>query len=679
MPTTLEPIQVLAGVEPIQDRPTTSTRHYVFTKGIRFVDGFPEKIGGWERLNFDDDDVINGTARSIFSYKLNGLVRYLVGTHTGLYDIFGTVLTNITPVKTATIDISNSLDTYYDTLANDPIATEIGSSTLTITDTAHKFQAGDTVTLSGSTAVNGIPAGEINTDLFVRSVDTNSYTVIVNSTASSTGSGGGAAVVRTSGYITVNETGHGLSNGDRVKIENSTAVGGILAVEINLEFIIRNVDTDTFDVYTLGTATSSVTGGGGGSATYREPIDPGNKDVLFGQGYGLGLYGVGLYGVSKTSTTETAPQIWSHGRFGDLTVSTRGNGTELYQWDGDTQVAPTVVSGAPTEVNYTFVSDNIVVVLGYDLANTTAEENGISWSDQGGLTDWTSGQAGSDVIEGAGRFISHASARGENLLFTENQTYTFRYIGGQFIWQTRLLDAGIGLIAQNARTAADGVIYWMAANNFYMWRGAKIEVIPSNSTNKCTALDYVFNDLNFGQKEKIFCWYNPKFREVWWEYPSADSNEPDRVIRLNIDRYEWVIDELDRTAAEYPSILNETPYLANEDSEIFLHENGVNADNEPLEWNFVTHNIYGGNNTVQISAFITDQSFNGSFNVNLSTKDYPLSPIIDNKDYTISSDTPRIASEQNGRYWQFDVSGNELDQIFQSGQWYHEIKRSTPK
>ena len=86
----LSPIQVLAGVEPVTDKPSASTEHYVSAKHIRFVDGFPEKIGGWEALSFDNSDVIEGTVRSIFSYKLNGYVRYQLGTNTKLYDIFGT-------------------------------------------------------------------------------------------------------------------------------------------------------------------------------------------------------------------------------------------------------------------------------------------------------------------------------------------------------------------------------------------------------------------------------------------------------------------------------------------------------------------------------------------------------------------------------------------------------------
>lgn len=673
MPTELKPIEILAGVEPVTDRPQSSTPHYISTKGIRFIDGFPEKIGGWVSLSFDDGNTIAGIPRSIFSYKLDNFTRYLVGTHTNLYDIFGTVLTNITPVKTTTIAIANSLDTFHATLANDPIATVLGSTTITVTDTAHKFQPGDTVTLSGSTAVNGIPAVEINTTQFIRSTTANTYAIIVSTAATSTGSGGGAAVVRASGIVTVNATSHGLSDGERVEIAGATAFGGILAGEINLQFTIRNTTTNQFDVFTDGTSTSSVTGGGGAGTTYQEPIDDGNADTALGSGYGLGLYGVGLYGVSKNSTNTNPPRIWSHDRFGDLTLSMFNSQGDLYQWDGDVTVAPVKVTNSPVG-DYCFVSDNIAVILG-----AAGVDNRIQWSDQGGLTNWTTGQSGSDDIEGAGKFISHASARGENLLFTQNQTYRFRYIGGQFIWQTRLIDPSIGLIAQNARAVASGIVYWMSDNNFYMWRGGNIEVIPSNSSTESTILRFVYGDINFGQKEKIFAWYNAEFREIWWHYPSASSNNPDKIARLNVDTYVWCIDELERTAAEYPGILTQTPYLADSSGVIYLHENGVNDDGSGLDWHIETSDIYGGTDTVQLDAFVPDYTLTGNISVQVQTKDYPLSADKSDKTYTLTSTTDRIATGQNGRYWNFRISGNDVDQTFNSGRWWQEVKRSTPK
>lgn len=680
MPSFIEPIQILAGVEPSTDRPVHSTRHYTFTKGIRFKDGFAEKIGGWNSFSLNENDEILGKVRSIFSYQLSGATRYLLGTNTRLYDLFGSEATNITPLQTATISVANSLDNYHATLGNNPISTIDGSTTVTFTDTAHKFQAGDVVTISGATTTNGIPNTELNSDHFIRSVTANTYSVIVNTAATSTGSGGGASVVRASGYITITDASHGQIQGDRVKISGSSDVGGVLAAQINLEFEIRNVTTNTFDIYTSGTSTSSVSGGGGASVEYQQQIEAGLADAQGGIGYGVGLYGAGLYGVSGASLEVTQPRLWSHDRFGNLTISTAGQQGDVYEWDADTTEAPVKVANS-VPANYIFVSDNILVILGYDNVAGVEADSGITWSDQGDRTNFSSGQSGSDVIEGAGKFISQANARGENLLFTENQTYTFRYIGGQLIWQTRLLDPSIGIIAPNARVSANGVIYWMGRENFYMWRGGSVEVIPSNSSPECTALSYVFDDLNYDQRFKIFTWYNPEFREVWWHYPSVNANEPDRIIRLNIDTYVWVIDELDRTAAEYPIISQSNPYLISNNNTIYIHEDGVNDDGEGLNWQLDSPFIFGGDNLVTLNAYIPDYTLTGNITTEVVLKEYPLGGVLQTITTTLDNTTSseKIQLDSANRFTQYKLSGDDVDQEFILGQWYQEVSRNAPK
>lgn len=676
MPTVLEPLQIIPGVEPSTDKPETTTQHYTDMKHIRFVDSFPQKIGGWESITYTNNETITGTARTIFSYTLKGFERYLIGTNSKLYDVFAGVLTNITPQTTTTTSVANNLDTYYDTLGNNPINTVSGSTAIVINDTAHKFRAGDSVTLSGSTNVNGVPSTEINKEHFIRSVTTNTYTVNVSTAATSTGSGGGASVIRSSGIITVNSTAHGLNDGQRVGIQNSTDVGGITALEINKEFIIFNATSDAFDVFTDDLATSSVTGGGGASAEYTEEIASGNVDTLQSQGYGAGLYGTGRYGVSKSSSSTEGPRIWSHDLFGNLTISCAGQEGNIYEWDGDTANSPVDVSNAPT-ANYVFTTDNFIVALGYDFGSAQTD-NGIAWCDQGDRTNWTTGQSGNDAIEGAGEFISHASARGENLLFTRNQTYIFRFIGGQFIFQTSQLDPNVGVIAQNARTTALGTVYWMGQNNFYMWRGGSVEVIPSNTSTESTALSYVFDDFNFGQKQKVFCWYNQQFQEVWWHYPSSNSNEPDRVIRLDIKDFTWEIDEFDRTAAEYPAVLTDNPTLINVGTP-YLHESGLNDDGSGMQWRLQTNFEFGGSDTTEITAFVPDYNMSGNMDVQLTTREYANSPNTQVKTYSVDQNTGRVETQQNGRYWQFLLSGSELDQQLNLGQWYKEVKRSSPK
>jgi len=673
-------IEISPGVASTTDFTPQSTPHYVAADKVRFVDGFPEKIGGWTLVTFDLNGVMLGCPRMIFSYILSNNINYFIGTHSSLYNLIGTDLTNITPVKTTTTTLNNVLSTFFATLGNNPIATTSGSAVITITDTAHKFLEGDTVTLSGSTAVNGITAGQINTSFSVANVTTNTYDVTTAGTATSTGSGGGASVVRTSRIISVVDA-NDFAEGENIDISNlaSADVGGILRAEIEGVRRIQSVTTAGYDIITDGTATSSVSAAGG-NIDIAEQIDEGVCDPNTGSGYGLGQYGVGLYGVAKQASSPSLPSIWSADRFGDLLVSTRGTQTGLYSWNGNLTTLPTLVTNAPTAINYAFVSNEIAVTLG-----ATATGNRIQWSDQGGLTTWTAtaeNRAGQDDIEGAGDFISHAKLRGFNLLFTREQTYSFRFIDKPFVWETIQIDPARGLIAQSARVVVNGIAYWMGRDNFYMYRGGNVEVIPSNTINQSTVKKLVFDNINTAVESKIFCWYNEKFNEIWWHYPSGAATEPDEIVTYNIRTSVWGTHTLDRTAGEYPAVLDTFPYLADtsatETGLVFQHERGDDDETSALSFSVTTPFFNSGTDPVALGGLHFDSIRNGSITVTLNTKFYPKGTVA-TVAYTVADTVDKIAYRRRGRYWQYVITGSTVGQAWRSGAWVEELKKSGRK
>lgn len=670
----LIPIDCLPGVD--TDNTPLATKHFTWAEKIRFVRGKPEKIGGWEEFFFNNDALVGGYSRSIYSTTLAGRVITVIGTNTKLYSVIGSRLTNITPLETTTIPIANSLATHYATLTNNPLATENGSNTITVTDSeAARFQVNDEVTLSGASGFNGILAGALNATHVIRSVTATTYTFRVAATANATGSGGGASVVRTSGLITVTDNAHDQDDGDRVKITGAGNAGGILAPEINLEFIIRNVTANTFDVMTEGTASSSVSAAGGASTEYQQEIPIGAQDESFGQGYGMGLYGVGLYGVSKLSTNvKTYPRIWYFDRFGDYITMTPGNQTGLYRWDGDIAVAPELVPNAPTEINYQFVSNNIIVTFG-----AGGVENKIFSCDQGDMEQWTASstnQVFEDNIEGASRLISHVSVNGLNLIFTETQTYIFSYIGLPLIWDIELKEPNIGIIASMARCSVNGTAYWQDDGNWYMWSGGNINVIPSNTDTQSTIHNWIYEDLNYGQKSKTFAWYNPLFNEVWYHTLSTNSNEPDKIARLNIIDYTWVPDYMNRTAGEYPNISLANPRLMNV-GQLYKHELGYNDAGAPLYWELKSNYRSLGRDFANVDGILPDSVQDGTTQLNIAGKRFPQSqPNTAFQTYNVAYDEGRIPFTTNEGYWQYTWSGEELDQFWRMGLWQEYVQKA---
>ena len=670
------PLRILPGVCPPTDCTEVVAEQYTAADKIRFVKGRPQKLDGW-LASILNGTALSGCVRTIFSAQLDEKLQTILGSNKKLFALFGSTNYNITPLNATTIAIANSLDTHFATLAADPLTTTSGSNEITIADTeALLFKEGDSYVLSGATAVNGISAPELNKTHLVRGVAADTITIKVVSNASSSGSGGGASITRTSGLITVNDTAHGQEDTDRVGITGAADTGGVLAAEINTEFEIRNVTTDTFDVMTVGEATSSATSAGGAATEYQDELADGICDETSGQGYGMGRYGVGLYGTALLSSqSKRFPRIWFCDVFGAKIITTPGNGDGVYEWDGQLGDAPTLIANAPTELNYTFVSDNILVTLGAD-----GVRNRVKSSDIGDLTEWTASstnQVFEDDIEGAGRLWTHVSLNGTNLLFTKNQCYTFRYIGLPLIWEIKFKD-NIGCVAPMARVVVKGVAYWQGENNFYMWRGGNVEVIPSNVSSETTLLNYVFKDINRGQLSKCYAWYNKRYDEIWFHYPSAGSIEVDRVARYHVTEKHWTPDTFDRLAAEYPNINTGFPRLVSSQNVLYRHEIGYNDDQSPMAWSLTTNlRDFGTDNVLQTSV-IPDSIQTGDITFNIKAYSYPQSAVAKNEDTeTVTPTTEFIPLNVDGRFLQYTFSGEALDQQWIMGQWYDPLQESS--
>lgn len=665
------PLECLPGVEPSTEATAFSTEHYTDSQNIRFTNGKPEKIGGWNEQLFDNG-TISGVVRSIYSTVFANRVQTIYGTNSKIYTVSGSVLTNVTPVSSTSTAAPGSIATMYGVL-NNPVTTINGSSTIMITDPeSSRLVAGDAVTLSGASAVGGISGANINGTRVIRMVGAGYYEIIAGSAATSTTTGGGS-INRSTGLLQVTKTAQGQQTGERTKIEGSTDVGGILAADINRQFIVRNAAANTFDIMTDGVATSSVTGGGGASVVFYPEISDGEINEVAGQGYGMGFYGEGLYGTSLLSNQgRVLPRIWFFDKYSDSIIANAGNGTPVYSWDGSQTNAPTPVPNAPTDVNYAFISDNILVTFGVG-----GVSNKIFSSDQGDIDNWTASSTNfvyEKNVDGAGRFLSHAQVNGTNLIWTEQRAYTMRFVGLPNVWSIKLLEP-IGIIAPMARVAVNGRIVWMGLDNFYMWSGGNVEIVRSNSSTHSTLLKYVFENLNYSQKSKCFAWYNKKFNEIWFHYPTEDSNEPNRVAVVSVNDFTWFPLEMERTAAEYPETNLSVPRLADTSSRILRHESGYNNINAPLPWMVQTNKKKRGPKVLSLTAVIPDSIQDGNITLNQSGWENPQSAQKSfNKDYIVETTTSTAQAEDASKVYQHTISGDQLDQFWRMGDWELEVQ-----
>jgi len=174
----LKKLALKAGVNRENTRYTNEGGWYECDK-VRFRQGTPEKIGGWQRIS---DAVFLGVCRSIWNWVTLGSQNLVgLGTNLKFYIENGGGYYDITPLrKTAA------------TLGNNPFVTTNNSANVVVTDATGGYTVGDFVTFSGADAVGGLDLnGEFQIIDFASAT---SYTIVAGSNASSGATGGGSSV-----------------------------------------------------------------------------------------------------------------------------------------------------------------------------------------------------------------------------------------------------------------------------------------------------------------------------------------------------------------------------------------------------------------------------------------------------------------------------------------------------
>lgn len=692
IPITYEP-----GMHPVPDSTQLAASRIVAGDRIRFLKGKLKQIGGWIAVQFDQlgpNQIIEGCTRMLFSLIKDNTRWYVIGTSSNLYSLNNNTLTNISPIGAGTpVALANDpVDALYDNFQTNPFLFVNGSKVVTVLSNYDvRLNIGDFVTISGATGtINGVPSAQLNGFHTVVSKDiTDNLQIQVATAASSGGNPAVAGVVTVAPYVQVEQVAHGYTVGQRILIAGHVgAVGGVPAAEINGQHIIhRIVDANNYmvAVQTLPTSTAA---GGGAAVTVTIQIAAGECDNTPGVGYGMGLYGVGLYGVSKAAYLPTSIKelrIWSSDRFGQNVIMTPGNQEPLYEWAVDPDTAPTEVTGTgkPDAVNYAFVTDNFVCVLGPD-----GVDNKVQWPSQGTTNIWqpdVDNTAGSNTLRDAGRLLSQINVRGTNLIFSQNLIYTMRYVeGSQLVFQFVRMDGADGIIAQNARIAHKGVAYWIGNNGFFKYDGGMIsEIGEAEDADYVTIKQYFFSRLSTNQRQKICAGVVRQYNEIWWFYPSQDSsnvhgyNDNDSYIIYNTSEGWWAYGTLARTAVEYPAQVGNNQLMIGDDNVVYAHELGMNNNDSPMNAYADLRIIMAGSGDdyLEITGFMADAIITGDIKVTYFTKRFPQSTTETTKGpYTVTATTDLKRLRAYGRQRKVRIETNTLNSEFQLGDWYEYAK-----
>jgi hypothetical protein len=159
----------------------------------------------------------------------------------------------------------------------------------------------------------------------------------------------------------------------------------------------------------------------------------------------------------------------------------------------------------------------------------------------GDPTDWNSADA-NEVNVATGKIVKGLPVRGgsnspSGLFWSLESLIRMSYIGGvgtpaQY-WRYDIISSQSSILSSQSVIEYDGIYYWCGVDRFLLYNGV-VKEIPNNMNQ-----NYFFDNLNYFQRQKVWATKVPRFGEVWWYYPSGDSEECNDAIIYNTRENVW--------------------------------------------------------------------------------------------------------------------------------------------
>ena len=644
---------------------------------VRFRNGYPTKIGGWQKdqINLVDsagtvtstETTITGVARAMVNWRAitDGEDRIAVGTHNHLYIIQDQSLYDITPLRNK----SNNATTTAEALDASEEEIDLVSGTDFKTAGTIKIDS-ELITYTGknSNQLTGCSRGNAN-GLGTSSATHDSGAVVtqvlINPIATTDGST----------TITITDAAHGAKVGDFVVITGAAATGGITAENLNRKagYQVTAITTNTYTLTSPTAATSTVSAGGGNAVglAYLIGIDAelGTQSSDPALGWGVGGWGIAGWNEPRSeaqSDINLSNSNWSLNLWGeDLIANVRGGG--IYYWDTSGTVSNRAVlvsslSGALSVPSVSFVS-TVSFPDRHFIAGGAQEYSGggnvdpmlIRWSDQEDFTDFgptSTNTAGDQRLQVGTKIVAMTPAREETIISTDEAIYGMTFVGPPFIFSFRLLATNSGAAGLNTMLTIDGDVFWMGKRNFFVYNGV-VKELP------CSVQYYVFDRMQTRYIDKTSVGHNKQFKEITWFYVSNENTastnpEPDSYVTFNYLENAWSVGSMDRTVWRDSFGSRDVPFAFDKDGYLYNHETGTSADGAAMT-SFIESSPGEIPNTGQdlylVDKVIPDVTMTSDTNLSLfiNTRKYPNATEVTKGPFSITSSTTKVSTRAKGR------------------------------
>ena len=613
----LKKLTLKPGVNKENTRYTNENGWYVSEK-MRFRQGTPEKIGGWVRIS---SATFLGTCRSLWNWVTLGFLNLVgVGTNLKFYIENGGAYYDITPIRASS------------TINTDPF-TGNGTTTVTVTDTAHGGITGDFVTFSG---VTGTYASTFNAEFQITVINANSYTISTSPTVIAAGSTGGSSVVA--------------------------------AYQINVGPAIAG----------------PIVGWGGG--TWGEGV--------WGTG-GTSLSDIRIWSQNNFGQNLVFSYRGSPIYFWDATAGVSSRGVPVTTLPSASDV-PTIQNFIFVSDTSRFVfafgcNDYGTSTLNPMLVRWSDQESVVNW------TVSATTQAGSVQLSHGSEIVTCVQARQEIVVFTDSSIYSLQYQGPPVVWSSQLLGDNISIYSPNAAVIASGVVYWMGIDKFYKYDGrvqtlrCDLRQYIFQDINVAQA-PQVFAGTNEGFNEVwwFYCSANSNDIDRYVTFNYFENNGEGVWAYGTMARTAW----LDSGLKDYPIAATYSQNLVNHEQGVDNNETGtpvaINAvigsaefdiddgDHFGFVWRMLPDITFRGSNveSPQVTMTLIPMQNSGSgYNDPISLGGNPDATVVRTSTTVIEQFTGQVYVRVRGRQMILQVESNQLGCAWQLGSPRIDIKQ----
>lgn len=394
------------------------------------------------------------------------------------------------------------------------------------------------------------------------------------------------------------------------------------------------VDNSDNSNLAIGTNTNLYYVSESGVATDITPtgFTTGSSNATVNTGYGGNFYGTANYGQTRPSSgVYQEVTTWSLDNWGEYLIAMTPDDGKLYEWQLNTSNVASAITNAPVDNRAMVVTEErFIFALG-----AGGNPRKVQWCDRENNTDWTpsaTNEAGDFELQTTGAIMCGVRMRGRTLIVTDNDAHIATYQGPPFVYGFERVGTACGSASRKSLVAIDEGAFWMGRREFYMFDGSVAKEVP------CDVSDYVFDDINEDQITKVYAVHNSQFGEIWWFYPSANSNENDRYVVFDYKEGHWEIGTLERTAGIDNGVFR-NPIWIDSSNDIYNHETGYTHSGSTVFAESGPISLGNGDNIMRVNKLIPDERTQGQVQAKFKTRFYPNDTETTHGAYTLTNPT----------------------------------------